>query len=203
MGEFESAPGERLTWARTRYLIRSDFQRLCAWYHGGALHKRIVWFLQPNYQALFLYRLYRYLYVSDWRGLARLLAIFTQYLTGVEISPTTSIGPGCLLNHAFGIILFGKFGARLSVYGQGGTGGGVLSNDDIGGGPGFPVVGDDVVFGVKATALGPIRIGNRARLGPMALVTCDIPDDAMVISLPSKVIKVRMRSAEAPAPLDS
>jgi serine acetyltransferase len=196
--EFECGSGEALTWVRTRFLIRSDFARLCAWYGGGTAAKRCYWFFQPNYQALFLYRLYRYLYVRGWHNTARLIFTFCLYLTGVEIPPTTSIGPACLINHAYGILLFGKFGARLSLYGQGGTGSGILSNEDIGGGPGYPVVGDDVVFGIKAMALGPIRIGNRVKLGPAAFLSCDAPDDATVVTLPSKVIKVQMRAPEAP-----
>jgi serine O-acetyltransferase len=187
---------ESLTWEQTRSLIRSDFVRLVAWYRGGPLFKRIYWFFQPNFQAIFLFRLYRYLYVNDWHKLARFLFSCSLYLTGVEIPPTTSIGPACLINHAFGIVLFGRFGARLSLYGQGGTGGGVGPSIDLGGGPGYPVVGDDVVFGIKALALGAIRIGDRAQLGPAALVTCDVPADAMVVTIPSKVIKVQMRAPD-------
>lgn len=198
MNELESSGDERLTWSRTRFLIRSDFTRICEWYGGGTRWKRLYWFFQPNYQLMFLYRLYRHLYVNGWHNLSRLLFTVCLYVTGAEIPPTTSIGPACLINHAFGIVLFGKFGARLSVYGQGGAGGGVVSPDDIGGGPGYPVVGDDVVFGMKAMVLGPIRIGNRVKLGPAAFVTCDVPDDAMVVTLPSKVIKVQMRATDTP-----
>jgi serine acetyltransferase len=186
---------ETQSWADTRSLIRSDFERLATWYGGGSLSKRLFWFIQPNYQALFLYRIYRYLYLKGWRNTARLLFLHSLYVTGIEISPTTSIGPSCLITPAFGVILFGKLGARLSVFGQGGTGGG-LDVTDIGGGPGYPIVGDDVVFGIKAVALGPIRIGDRVRIGPGALVMSNVPDDAVVLTLPSKIVKVRM-----PAPV--
>lgn len=182
---------ERLTWGETRRLIRSDFARLAEWYGGGSLVHRIGWFVQPNYQCMFLYRIYRYLYVNHWRASARALATFAVYLTGVEISPTASIGPGCLVAHAFGVIIFGKIGARFSIFGQSGLGGG-FGEKDIGGGPGYPVVGDDVVFGVRSMALGSIRIGNRVKVSPGAFVNCDVPDDALVLSVPSKVIKVQM-----------
>ncbi len=178
--------------------MRSDFARLADWYGGGSFAKRLFWFAQPNYQALFQYRLYRYLYVNGWRNAARLLSLHSMYLTGAEISPTTSIGPGCLIAHASGVILFGKIGARFTIFGQGGTGGG-FAETDIGGGPGYPIVGDDVVFGVKAVALGPIRIGDRVKISPAALVTSAVPDDALVLSLPSKIVKVRMRPAPGSA----
>jgi serine acetyltransferase len=178
---------EILTWQQTRALIRSDFERLVTWYGGGSLAKRMFWFLLPNYQAVFLYRLYRYLYLRGWRNLARLLFLFSLYATDVEISPATSIGPSCLITHAFGVILFGKIGARLSVYGQAGTGGGINVND-IGAGPGYPIVGDDVVFGIRSGALGPIRIGDRVKLGPGAVVMRDVPSDAVVMAPLSKVL---------------
>ena len=186
-----TADRDTSSWRQTWILMRSDFNRLADWYGGGTFSKRLFWFFLPNYQALFLYRIYRHLYVKGWRNTARLLFLYSLYWTGVEISPTTSIGPGCLITHAFGTILFGRIGARFSVFGQAGTGGG-LKVDDIGGGPGYPVVGDDVFFGIKAVALGPIRIGDRVRVGPGALVTTDVPDDAVVVALPSKVVKVRM-----------
>lgn len=181
----------RLTWVDTRAHIRADFNRLTAWYGGGTLAQRAYWFLLPNYQAMFLYRVYRWLYVKGWRNVARLLFLYSLYLTGIEISPTTSIGPGCLITHAYGVILFGRIGARFTIFGQSGMGGG-FAETDIGGGPGYPVIGDDVVFGIKAVALGPIRIGDRARLSPGAVVTCDVPADAIALALPSKIVKVRM-----------
>lgn len=184
----------RMTCLQTRALIRSDFQRLVDWYGGGSLAKRVYWFLLPNYQALFQYRLYRHLYVNGWHNLSRLIFLFTLYATGIEISPKTSIGPGCLIAHGFGVILFGRIGARFTIFGQSGMGGG-LDGTDIGGGPGYPVVGDDVTFGIKSVALGPIRIGDRVKLSPGALVTASVPDDAMVLSLPSKIIKVRLPSS--------
>lgn len=184
--------------SRTVQLIRSDFRRLSQWYGGGPLSRRVYWFFQPNFQALFLYRLYRWLYLNGWRSAARMLFMYSLYLTGADIAPGTSIGEGCLICHAVGVIVCGRIGARFTLYGQGGTGGGIGA-EDIGGGPGLPVVGDDVTFGVKAIALGTIRIGNRVNLGPAAVATGDVPDDAMVVALPSKVIKVRMGTAAGTA----
>jgi len=200
MGEPGEQPSDaspqRLRWLQTRQLIRSDFARLIDWYGGGTFTQRLFWFFQPNFQAVLLYRLYRHLYLNGWRNPSRVLFLYSLYLTGAEISPTSSIGPGLLITHASGVILFGNLGARFSIFGQGGTGGG-LETTDIGGGPGYPVVGDDVVFGMKAVALGPVRIGNRARIGPGGLVVTNVPDDAVVLALPSKIIKIRMPSGMA------
>jgi serine acetyltransferase len=186
---------EIITWPQARALIRSDFERLLSIYGGGSWSRRVFWFFLPSYQVLFWYRIYRYLYLKGWRNTARLLFLITLYLTRAEISPESSIGPGCFIGHAGGIILSGKVGARCALLAQSGIGGG-LEEGDIGGGPGLPVVGDDVVFGVRSMALGPIRVGNRVRLAPAAFLSCDAPDDALVIALPSKVVKARTAVAE-------
>ena len=191
-----SGAQEQLSFAQTRALMRSDFERLVGWYGGGSLPQRVFWYFQPNYQALFFYRLYRWLFVKGWKNSARLLFLYSLYATGVEISPTTSIGAACLLEHAFGIILCGRIGARCSFAGQCGTGGGI-GECDIGGGPGLPVVGDDVRFGPKALVLGPIRIGSRVAIGASAIVTVEVPDDSEVLPLPSKIIRVKMGRAES------
>jgi len=189
---------ERITWPQTRALIRSDFERMLSVYGSGSWSRRVFWFFLPNYQVLFWYRIYRYLFLKGWRNTARLLFLITLYLTRAEISPESSIGPACFIGHACGIILSGKVGARCSLLAQSGIGGG-LEEGEVGGGPGLPVVGDDVVFGVRSMALGPIRVGNRVRLGPAAFLNCDAPDDAMVVMLPSKIVHAKPRASASAA----
>jgi len=179
-----AAPSQAPSWSQTRSFIREDFKRLCAAYDGGTLSRRVYWFFLPNFQAVLLYRVCRHLYLRNWRRSARLLSLAAQRLTGAEISPAAAIGPGCLIGHAFGMIVFGSFGARCTFLGQCAAMGNGIA-------PGYPVVGDDVIFGIQAMALGPVRIGNRARLGPAAVVNRDVPDDAVVLVLPANPIRSR------------
>lgn len=186
-------------WATTRALIASDFQRLLDTMEPPTgLLKKVYWFLLPSYLCLFFYRLYRWLYVSGWRNAARLLYLFSLYVTRVEIPPTTIIGPGCLIGHANGVILYGRIGARFTVYGDSGTGGGV-GDGDIGGGPDLPVVGDDVIFGFRCGVLGPVRIGDGARIGPGCIVTKDVPPGATVIESPPRILRSTAGTAGTPS----
>lgn len=171
----------RLRWVQTRALMRSDFERaltLVGNPRSGLM--RPLWLIQPNCLALWLYRLSRHLYVNDWRRLA--MAVFTikNYLTNIEIPPSTEIGPACLLGHP-PIALSGRIGARFTCYGFGGTGAG-FGHEDVGGGPGLPVIGDDVVMAIRAMVLGPVRIGDGARLGPSCTVMHDMPPGAVAVA---------------------
>jgi len=168
-----------LSWARTRALMRSDFARILDHVDvADSLPRRFVWFVQPHSLGLCLYRLAHYLYRRGWRASARLVATFNIYLTRVEIPPTTVIGESCLLGHC-PIVLCGRIGDRFTLWGDGGIGGG-FGSEDVGGGPGLPRLGDDVVMSVSSRVLGPVRVGHGARIGPGAMVLRDVPAGAVV-----------------------
>jgi serine O-acetyltransferase len=172
---------ERLTWAQTRALIASDLSRIVAHNEEGAgFGRRAYYFLLPGMQALFWFRIARFWYLRGWHKSARFLSLFAMYLTRAEIPPTTSIGASALIAHATGVSVFGRIGARLTIQGASACGGG-FGVDDIGGGPGYPVLGDDVVLGYGAKVLGPVRVGSGVHVGPCALVTSDVPDGALVL----------------------
>lgn len=171
---------DRQTWAQMRALIRSDFDRIADHLQQHSLAHRAYFFLLPGFQALFWYRLSRYLYLRGWRNAARLISLFSLYLTRAELPPTTSIGPSALIAHGTCVNAFGKIGARVTMNGSCGFGGGFGVND-IGGGPGYPVVGDDVVLAYGAQVMGSVRIGNGAHIGPGALVTFDVAEGALVL----------------------
>ena len=178
-----------LSWARTRALIASDAHRMFAANGGGSLPQRLFWVLMPTYQALFWYRLSRYCMGRGWRNTARLLFLFNLYRTRVEIPPTTDIGEGCLIGHASGVVLYGRIGARATIYGDAKIGGGIDNSIDIGGGPGYPILGDDVTLGYRAAVLGPFRVGDGARLGPFSLAVYDVPAGAKLRARKSVIMR--------------
>jgi serine acetyltransferase len=177
-----------ISWAETRALIASDLQRLVTHLRADSLSHRIYYMLLPGFQALLWHRISRYFYLRNWRNASRLISLFAMYLTRAEIPPTTSLGPSALIAHATGVYLFGRVGARLTVHGHGGFGGG-FGEDDIGAGPGYAVVGDDVVVAFGARAFGAIRVGNGAKFGPGAQTTKDVPAGALVLWPQSRIIE--------------
>lgn len=171
---------ERLSWSETRALIRSDLDRLAHHLQRDSFAHRAYYALLPGFQALFWHRLSRYCLLRGWAGAARLIALGAMYLTRAELPPTSSIGPSALIAHATGVYVFGRIGARVTIQGDGGFGGG-FELVDVGGGPGYPVCGDDVVVAFGARVLGAVRIGDGVRIGPGALVTTDVPDRSLVL----------------------
>lgn len=186
-----------LSWAETRALMRSDFQRTIeSMGNEGSALKRLFWRLLPTSQALFWHRISRHLFLRGWRNTAWIIFLVNTYLTRIEIAPTTSIGAGCFLGHA-PVVLCGRIGRRFTLYGYGGLGGGMESRD-IGGGSGLPVVGDDVLMAIRAMVLGPVRIGDGARIGPSCTVTRDVAARAVVASAPPRTLSTAA-AADHPA----
>jgi serine O-acetyltransferase len=175
-------------WRETRALIRADVDRIMQHLRVRGVLQGLYARLQPSFVGLLAYRLSRHLYLNGWRGLARGVSLLSLWATRVEIPPTSAIGPGCLICHASGVIFYGRAGARLTLMGHGGTGGG-RGEQDIGGGPGYPVLGDDVTIAQWAAVFGPVRVGHGVRIGPASAVTRDVPDGALVLGPRPRVLQ--------------
>ncbi len=177
-----------MTWARTRSLIASDMQRLCEHLEqtDSFVHK-VYFFLLPGFQVLFWHRISRWMLLRGWKNGARMVSLMAMYLTRAEIPPETSLGPSALIAHATGVYVFGRIGARVTIRGDGGFGGG-FGTEDIGGGPGYPVAGDDVAVAFGARVLGPVNIGDGVNIGPGALVTDNVPAHSLVMWAKPRVI---------------
>lgn len=192
------------SFAQARALIASDARRLFLANdsNGGSLPQRIFWVLMPTFQALFWYRLSRYCFLRGWRNTARLLFLVNLYRTRVEIPPTTDIGESCLIGHACGVVLYGRIGKRATIYGDAKIGGGIDNSIDIGAGPGYPIIGDDVTLGYRASVLGAHRVGDRARLGPFALAIFDVPADAKLQARKSVIMLPKVSDTGETSPAE-
>lgn len=107
-------------------------------------------------------------------------------ITGADIAWSARIGPGLVLWHPTGVVI----GPRVVVgrdarVQQGITLGAARSRT---GKDGDPVLGDGVYVGAGARVLGPVRVGDRARIGANAVVLIDVPDDASAVGVPARII---------------
>lgn len=99
------------------------------------------------------------------------------------ISKTTKIGPGVRISHPYSTIINAEYiGINFSC----------IHCTTIGAKPdGRPTIGDNVSLGANVTIIGNIRIGNNVSIGAGAVVTKDIPDNAVAVGNPAKVIKYK------------
>jgi serine O-acetyltransferase len=136
--------------------------------------------LHPSFICVVLYRISHYLFEKRRSLLARIVGQLNELVTGAEINPASEIGSGLVVLSPPGTALYGKAGRNLTVMQCAGIGGEIGRREDVGAGPGLPVLGDDVVLEPHSGILGPQRIGNRVRVGGSTLVVRDIPDDTFV-----------------------
>lgn len=149
--------------------------------------------------AILLHRLAHWLHARlGFRLVARLLSVWSRFWTGVEIHPGARIGRGFFLDHGTGVVI-----GETAVVGDYCV---MFHNVTLGGtgkyhGQRHPIVGDHVFIGTNAILLGPIHVGDRAKVGANAfVVNRDIPPDATVVGTPARIVKLGGERTDAELP---
>jgi serine O-acetyltransferase len=169
-----------IAWDQTKTRLRDDWARLDEHFDTLPGQRPTRRWFHPSYQCVLLHRLSYHFYARRRRMLARVFWHLNLLLTGCDIAPLSNVGGGLVIHFPLAIGLIGTVGRNCTIEGHGGIGGGTRRHEDIGAGPGLPVVGDDVVLGWGALIMGPIRVGHRVAIGHGAVVTTDVPDDTVV-----------------------
>jgi len=139
----------------------------------------------PGIHALAFHRLSHRLWSWRLRWLARLLAQAGRWLTGIEIHPGAKIGRRFFIDHGMGVVIgeTAEIGDDCTLY-HGVTLGGTTWRKE----KRHPTLGNNVVVGAGAKILGPITVGDNARVGSNSVVVKDVPAGATVIGIPGRVI---------------
>lgn len=118
------------------------------------------------------------------RGPARMLAQFTRFLTGVEIHPGATIGRRFFIDHGMGVVIgeTTEIGDDVMIYHGVTLGGRSLAKTKR-----HPTIGNRVTIGAGAKVLGPVVIGDDSAIGANAVVTRDVPADAIATGIPASV----------------
>lgn len=141
--------------------------------------------LYPGVVALGFHRLAHWLFEADLFFLARFINHFSRFLTAIDIHPGAKIGKNFFIDHGFTVIgETAEIGDNVTIY-QCVTLGG--TNPSSGkGGKRHPTLCDNVIIGSGAQVIGPITVGERARVGANAVVTDDVPEGATMIGLKAR-----------------
>ncbi|MGD2114798.1 MAG: DapH/DapD/GlmU-related protein [Acidobacteriota bacterium] len=157
-----------------------DVERLRLTHRGSTVRVVVEALLFDNgFQAVFLYRIARWLKVRNVRFLAPLVARVNLWLTGVDVNPGAEIGPGLRISHGTGMVIGGAARIGEDALILHGVTVGSLSPSRRGE---MPVIGDRAFLGAGAAIVGGIRLGDDVVVGPNAVVTEDVPDGSRVVS---------------------
>jgi serine O-acetyltransferase len=171
---------EPITWSETRRRTRADRERLLALQRAGDCHLSAGAGRRSALLCVRLYRMANHHHRRRRNVLARFFWQLNVLLTGADISPCSDLGDGLVITSPAGVSIAGKAGRNLTVMPLAGMGSEIGRREDIGPGPGLPLLGDDVVLGALSGVLGPVRIGDRVQVEPGAAVLLDVPDDTRV-----------------------
>jgi serine O-acetyltransferase len=143
----------------------------------------------PGAWALGLHRIAHWLYGGELFFLARCINHFSRFLTAIDIHPGAKIGKRFFIDHGFTVIgETADIGDDVTIY-QNVTLGGTNPHEGEAG-KRHPTVRNGVVIGSGAQVLGPIVLGEGARVGANAVVTRDVPEGATVVGIPAKPVPV-------------
>ncbi len=139
----------------------------------------------PGLHAILLHRVAHALYRRGLILLPRLISQFSRWITGIEIHPGAKIGEGLFIDHGMGVVIgeTAEIGDNVTLY-QGVTLGGTGKEK----GKRHPTVGNNVVIGTGAKVLGPIVIGDYARIGAGTVVLNNVPSHTTVVGVPGRVV---------------
>ncbi len=147
-----------------------------------------VIFCCPGLHALWLHRLAHFLWQYKLKFAARFLSHVTRFLTGIEIHPGARIGRRFFIDHGAGVVIgeTAEVGDNVLMYQGVVLGGTSLKKEKR-----HPTVGNNVVIGTGAVALGAITIGDGARIGSGSVVIKSVPPGATVVGIPGTIVEDR------------
>jgi serine O-acetyltransferase len=160
-----------------------------------AAHSTSEILLYQGLHAVWMHRGAHALYVRGHRFSSRLISQISRFLTGIEIHPGARIGRGLFIDHGMGVVIgeTTEIGDDVTVY-QGVTLGGTGKQ----GGKRHPTVGNRVIVGTGAQVLGPLVIGDDAKIGAGAIVIRDVPPDTTVVGNPGRPVIISGKRVAGP-----
>ncbi|TQF76902.1 serine O-acetyltransferase, partial [Elioraea sp. Yellowstone] len=147
----------------------------------------------PGVHAIALHRVSHRLWHWGLRLPARLLSHLGRLLTGIEIHPAARIGRRLVIDHGDGVVIgeTAEIGDDVLMYHQV-----TLGGTSLAGGKRHPTIGDKVILGAGAKILGPIVVGEGARVGANAVVLSDVPPGQTVVGIPARPVDRRPAGAD-------
>ena len=146
----------------------------------------------PGVKAVFFHRIAHFFCIAKFDLIAKVISQFARFLTGIEIHPKARIGKNLFIDHGMGVVIgeTSEIKDNVTIYHMvtlGGIAPSINSNDQRNV-KRHPTLEDNVIVGSGAQVLGPVVVGKNAKIGANAVVTKDVPKNAVMIGIPAKNI---------------
>ena len=156
----------------------------------AAKSKLSVVLTYPGVKAVLFHQLAHFFSVAKFDLIARMISQSSRFLTGIEIHPKAKIGKNLFIDHGMGVVIgeTSEIGNNVTIY-HGVTLGGIspsIDSDKQRDVKRHPTLKNNVVVGSGAQILGPVTVGENAKIGANSVVTKDVPDNAVMVGVPAK-----------------
>ena len=156
----------------------------------AAKSKLSVVLTYPGVKAVFFHQIAHFFCVAKFDLFARIISQFSRFLTGIEIHPKAKIGKNLFIDHGMGVVIgeTSEIGDNVTIYHMvtlGGISPSIDSNEQRNV-KRHPTLKNNVVVGSGAQVLGPIVVEENAKIGANAVVTKDVPENAVMVGIPAK-----------------
>jgi len=149
----------------------------------------------PGVKAIFFHRIANFFSKAGFALIARIVSQSSRFLTGIEIHPAAKIGKNFFIDHGMGVVIgeTSEIEDNVTLYHSvtlGGISPSIISGEQRGV-KRHPTLKNNVVVGSGAQILGPVIVGEFAKIGANAVVTRDVPDHAIMVGVPAKNIRTK------------
>ena len=148
----------------------------------------------PGVKAVFFHQISNFFYKAGFDLVARIISQSVRFFTGIEIHPGAKIGKNLFIDHGMGVVIgeTSEIGDNVTIYHAVTLGGSSPSIDSERQRheKRHPTIGNDVVIGSGAQIIGPVKVGNKARIAANAVVVKDVPANATMVGIPAKAVKL-------------
>ncbi len=151
----------------------------------AARNKISVFINYPGVHALINHRIAHFFYHQKLFFVARFISQISRFFTGIEIHPGAQIGKNLFIDHGMGVVIgeTTQIGDNCIIFHQVTLGGTGKQK-----GKRHPTIGNHVLLSAGCKVLGPIHIGDGAKIGANAVVLKDIPAGATAVGIPARVL---------------
>ena len=160
----------------------------------------------PGVKAVFFHQISNFFYKAGFDLIARIISQTVRFFTGIEIHPGAKIGKNLFIDHGMGVVIgeTSEIGDNVTIYHAVTLGGSSPSIDSERQRheKRHPTIGNDVVIGSGAQIIGPIKVGNNARIAANAVVVKNVPENATMVGIPARAVKLENKGSFRPYGVD-